>query len=160
MEEPGGLQFMGSQRVGHDWTISLSHSLSSLWWNYLPITFPHYMGSRNCFPEIKILSSTSLVLNMYLVKVIYRDWVIWFPVQYSYCDSTAPLIISLGTRWKMGTKQRLPNHLSGHHQVMTFNLVIYSMSKLGSLISLNRSSYLCSSGCRWKDSTWVSLLCT
>ena len=27
MEEPGGLQSMGSQRVGHDWATSLIHSL-------------------------------------------------------------------------------------------------------------------------------------
>ena len=28
MEEPGGLQSMGSQRVGHDWATSLTHSLT------------------------------------------------------------------------------------------------------------------------------------
>ena len=88
------------------WLSNFTHSLSSLRGNYLPVTFPHYMGSRNCFSKIKILSSTSLVLNICLVKVIYRDWVIWFPVQYSYCDSTPLPITSLGTKWKMGTKQR------------------------------------------------------
>ena len=31
MEEPGGLQSMGSQRVGHNWVISLSFFLSFLW---------------------------------------------------------------------------------------------------------------------------------
>ena len=30
MEEPGKLQSMGSQRVGHDWATSLSLSLSEL----------------------------------------------------------------------------------------------------------------------------------
>ena len=30
MEEPGGLQSMGLQRVGHDWATSLSLSLSNL----------------------------------------------------------------------------------------------------------------------------------
>ena len=30
MEEPGGLQFTGSQRVGHDWATSLSLSLSAI----------------------------------------------------------------------------------------------------------------------------------
>ena len=29
-EEPGGLQFMGLQRVGHDWATSLSIGLSAL----------------------------------------------------------------------------------------------------------------------------------
>ena len=32
MEEPGGLQFMGSQRVGHDRVTSLSDSLLALEW--------------------------------------------------------------------------------------------------------------------------------
>ena len=27
MEEPGGLQSTGSQRVGHDWATSLTHTL-------------------------------------------------------------------------------------------------------------------------------------
>ena len=27
MEEPGGLQFMGSQRVGHNWAISLTYTV-------------------------------------------------------------------------------------------------------------------------------------
>ena len=30
MEEPGGLQFMGSQRIRHDWATSLTHSTHSL----------------------------------------------------------------------------------------------------------------------------------
>ena len=30
MEEPGGLQSMGSQRVGHDWVTSLTHSILQL----------------------------------------------------------------------------------------------------------------------------------
>ena len=31
MEEPGGLQSMGSQRVGHNWATSLTQGFSSLW---------------------------------------------------------------------------------------------------------------------------------
>ena len=38
MEEPGGLQFMGLQRVGHNWvtslTHSLTHSLNPFWVNF------------------------------------------------------------------------------------------------------------------------------
>ena len=35
MEEPGGLQFTGSQRVGHDWATSLTYLLKcfNLWLN-------------------------------------------------------------------------------------------------------------------------------
>ena len=42
MEEPGGLQSMGSQRVGHDWAISLSF-YSSFWrrkWQPTPVFLP------------------------------------------------------------------------------------------------------------------------
>ena len=34
MEEPGRLQSMGSQRVGHDWATSLSHSLKTFNWYF------------------------------------------------------------------------------------------------------------------------------
>ena len=34
MEEPGGLQSMGSQRVGHDWVTSLSLSISPPVWHF------------------------------------------------------------------------------------------------------------------------------
>ena len=35
-EEPGGLQYMGSQRVRHDWATSVQHSPNILWnvWDY------------------------------------------------------------------------------------------------------------------------------
>ena len=36
MEEPGGLQSMGSLRVGHDWATSLSLSLSQAYHKYVP----------------------------------------------------------------------------------------------------------------------------
>ena len=32
MEEPGRLQSTGSQRVGHNWATSLTHSLITTWW--------------------------------------------------------------------------------------------------------------------------------
>ena len=45
MEEPGRLQSMGSQRVGHDWGTSLTHSLICTWlqekpqlWIYRPLS--------------------------------------------------------------------------------------------------------------------------
>ena len=53
MEEPGRLQFMGSQRVGHNWMTSLTHSLThsnmNLMWSpgpYSPsTTFSSYIQS-------------------------------------------------------------------------------------------------------------------
>ena len=43
-EEPGRLQFMGSQRVGHDWATSLSLSFLS-WLNSLPVLTLHPLNS-------------------------------------------------------------------------------------------------------------------
>ena len=43
MEEPGGLQSMGSLRVGHDWVTSLSLSTFMHWkrkWQPIPVFLP------------------------------------------------------------------------------------------------------------------------
>ena len=43
MEEPGGLQYMGSRRVGHDWATSLSLSTFMHWrrkWQPTPVFLP------------------------------------------------------------------------------------------------------------------------
>ena len=43
MEEPGGLQSMGSQRVGHDWATSLSLFTFMYWrrkWQPTPVSLP------------------------------------------------------------------------------------------------------------------------
>ena len=46
-EEPGGLQSMGSQRVGHDWVTSLSLYLNYLWYTYIT----HAMVWMFVFPQ-------------------------------------------------------------------------------------------------------------
>ena len=38
-EEPGGLQAMGLQRVGHDWAMENEHAHSSLLSGFLPFAF-------------------------------------------------------------------------------------------------------------------------
>ena len=40
MEEPGGLQPMGSQRVGHDWATSLALQAMSNYYNTLKVLWP------------------------------------------------------------------------------------------------------------------------
>ena len=51
MEEPGGLQSMGSQRVGHDWATSLSLFTFMHWrrkWQPTPVFLPgETQGRRN-----------------------------------------------------------------------------------------------------------------
>ena len=55
MEEPGGLQSMGSLRVGHDWATSLSLFIFMHWrrkWQPTPVFFPgesQGWGSLVCF---------------------------------------------------------------------------------------------------------------
>ena len=46
MEEPGRLQSMGSQRVGHDWMTSLSLSLRKAFFSLLAILWNYILGSR------------------------------------------------------------------------------------------------------------------
>ena len=60
MEEPGGLQSMGSQRVGHDWvtSLSLSLSLSPPVWHFSSVAlsfsfFLHDLQELSSQPEIE-----------------------------------------------------------------------------------------------------------
>ena len=56
-EESGGLQFMGSQRVGHDWELSLHYYFHFHTWAV--------------FLYGKILFLTSLYKELCLIKIIY-----------------------------------------------------------------------------------------
>ena len=64
MEEPGGLQSMGSQRVGHDWLTSLSFSLFflELFLHWSPVAYwaPTYLGSSS----FSVLSFCLFILLM------------------------------------------------------------------------------------------------
>ena len=53
-EEPGRLQSMGSQRVGHDWATSCSHSCSDI----------IYLLNRNVYPNS--LPSFYMVMHLFL----------------------------------------------------------------------------------------------
>ena len=51
MEEPGGLQFMGSRRVGHDWATSLSLFIFMHWrrkWQPTPVFSPGESQGWGC----------------------------------------------------------------------------------------------------------------
>ena len=49
-EEPGRLESMGSQRVGHNWAISLTHSLMAwkVLWLYMFFILPSFHFSDSC----------------------------------------------------------------------------------------------------------------
>ena len=73
-EEPGRLQFMGSQRVGHDWATSL-HFTSSLWFHVADFCFKNY-GVENLFLTNHFSFLFFLLLNDKLEQCIicYLLW--------------------------------------------------------------------------------------
>ena len=76
-EESGGLQFTGSQRVGHDWVTSLHlshfllHSSGNLNKKYKTIVqWRNYYSYNTNFPLLKMVSAwwgCSLISNFYMV---------------------------------------------------------------------------------------------
>ena len=67
MEEPGGLQSMGSQRVGHDWMTSFTHSLKH-WWNPCKNHLVSHLVSH-----FKVNSSIFTNAFVYFPFNIFRD---------------------------------------------------------------------------------------
>ena len=68
-EEPGGLQSMGSQRVGHDWAMSL-HEI----WHQFPVLF------TSCGPSTGVSASAS-VLPMNIQDWLPLGWTGWISLQ-------------------------------------------------------------------------------
>ena len=81
-EEPGGLQSMGSLRVGHDWGISLSLFTSMHWrrkWQPTPVFLPGESQRQGSLVEgwiwLKRLSSSSCI--SYIGRWIPYHWATW-----------------------------------------------------------------------------------
>ena len=74
MEEPGVLQFMGSQRVGHDWANSATHSLTQAWWQYRARIYS--------FPNFEPVHYSMSVSNCCILTYIQVYWeagkVVWY----------------------------------------------------------------------------------
>ena len=77
-EEPGGLQSMGLQRVGHDWATSLSLSLShhEMWRDWervkmaqlcLLFVISYIMENRIVFSAVCLYSCSHYLLSLHLV---------------------------------------------------------------------------------------------
>ena len=61
MEEPGGLQFMGSRRVGHDWATSLSLFIFMHWrrkWQPTPVFLPGESQGRGSLVGCRLWGRT------------------------------------------------------------------------------------------------------
>ena len=63
-KEPGGLESMGSQRVGHHWAHTQTHTQSEYIWLFLSIYF------QQCF-IFGIIYLASMVVHMYTLVVMY-----------------------------------------------------------------------------------------
>ena len=85
MEEPGGLQSMGSLRVGHNWTTSLSLFTFMHWrrkWQPTPVFLPGESQGRGSLvgchlwvaqsqTRLKRLSSSSMCICVYIYIYIF-----------------------------------------------------------------------------------------
>ena len=63
MEEPDGLQSMGSRRVGHDWVTSLSHFTFMHWrrkWQSTPVFLPGESQGRGSLVGCRLWGCTEL----------------------------------------------------------------------------------------------------
>ena len=81
MEEPGRLQSMGSQRVGHDWATSLTHYFTVLWW--LSVCF--------CTIEMRSLSPrTRPDVQMHAPVCVYQRG---HPLGFCICQVTTKVIL-------------------------------------------------------------------
>ena len=97
-EEPGGLQSMGSQRVGHDWATSLSLFTFMHWrrkWQPTPVFFSGEFQGRGAWwasvygvaqsrTRLKQLSSRS---SLYMSVPISQSILLSFPPWYPYVCS-------------------------------------------------------------------------
>ena len=63
-EEPGGLQFMGSQRVGHDW-VTHTHTQPNYWWDNIIFRYLLHLIEYNSI--IKRLSTKIYLRSLYKV---------------------------------------------------------------------------------------------
>ena len=72
-EEPGKLQSMGSQRVGHNWVTSLTY----LWFVCFNLVFVHCFNikrvcSQDFYSKFSVLYSSTVYLNIFLI--CFQSW--------------------------------------------------------------------------------------
>ena len=108
-EEPGRLQTMGSQRVGHNWTTSLWLFTFMHWrrkWQPTPVFLPgesqgqgslvgHRLWGRTESDQLKRLSSSSSQPFLLQGQCLQKLWLWRIPTWLSHCS--APLV----TMWTM-----------------------------------------------------------
>ena len=93
-EEPGKLQFMGSLRVGHDWTTSVSLFTFMHWrrkWQPTPVFLPGEsqgqepgglpsMGSHGVGHDWHDLAAAAVVVTLLLNRFFFLHWITFAPL--------------------------------------------------------------------------------
>ena len=98
MEEPGGLQCLGSQRVGHDWETSLSLSLFIQVYSFLLVEHDY----KSCLKIWVMSRCTSIVFSLRVINFfpvichISLDCILYLNImlKYSWCH-----LITAGNDW-------------------------------------------------------------
>ena len=103
MEERGWLQFMGLQRMGHDWVTSLSFSMGSdamilVFWmlSFKPsfslssFTFIKRLFSSSLLSAIRVVSSVHLRLLIFLLEILIPA-----------CASPSPAFLLMYSAYKL-----------------------------------------------------------
>ena len=98
-EEPGGLQSMGSLRVGHDWVTSLSLFIFMLWLEW--VAYPFSSGSS--WP--RNWTRVSCIAGRFFTNGTIREALIW------------------GWRVKISVQWKMSLYISEHHSRMWPSLV-------------------------------------
>ena len=112
LKEPGRLQFMGSQRVRHDWATSLTHSRVRQVFRLAGMAFTENgRKARSCPPgvlSVFFASHTFHVIEMSSIFLNYFSWVFALK-EWGRCSSNRPKAASV-TRNYFLLRWILPGH--------------------------------------------------
>ena len=156
MEEPGRLQSMGSQRVGHNWTTSLSLFTFLYWrrkWQPTPVFLPGEsqgwepgglpsMGSHRVGHDWSDLTAEMINVSLSKLREIMKDREVWLRrVQHDWLSNWTTLLINnavivsdgqqknSATHIHVSVLPQLPSHPDSHITLAELP-VLYSRSLL------------------------------
>ena len=107
--EPGGLQSMGSQRVGHDWATKCIHTHVYFYWSIVDL-----QRCTNLCCTAKWLSFIDILLY-----ILFHDGLSWDIEYNSLCYSVGPCWLSILNVIVVTTNPKLPVYPSLPHPLAT-----------------------------------------
>ena len=138
MEEPGVLQFMGSQRVGHDWANSATHSLTQAWWQYRARIYS--------FPNFEPVHYSMSVSNCCILTYIQVYWEAGKVVWYSHIFKNFPEFVVVHSQRLSHSQWSKSRCLFGISLAFS---IIQQMLAIWSLIPLPFLNPACTSRSSW-----------